>query len=201
MIVITIDQRRSRSGPDKVESLLRRLADDYSAVRKFERTAGDELQGVLDDGVMAVALALDVAHTGEWSVGIGVGAVQSPMPRETRAGRGPAFEHARDAVERAKNSSGALALSGPGSEAERIEAELQLIALVNGRRTKTSAEAGTLVSKGLTQQQVAARLEISQQAVSARLASGLWYEAVRLTDVAGRALDEYSMTMESGQHS
>ncbi|MFL4477147.1 hypothetical protein ACIPUB_02590 [Paeniglutamicibacter sp. ORCA_105] len=201
MIVITIDQRRSRSGPDKVESLLRRLDGEYNAVRGFERTAGDELQGVLDDGVMAVALALDVAHTGEWSVGIGVGSVQTPMPRETRAGRGPAFEYARDAVERAKNSSGALALSGPGPEAERIEAELQLLTLVNARRTKTSAEAGTLVSQGLTQQQVAARLEISQQAVSARLASGLWYETARLTNLAGRALTDYSMTMEGGQGS
>jgi hypothetical protein len=130
-----------------------------------------------------------------------VGSVQTPLPRETRAGRGQAFEYARDAVERAKNSSGALALSGPGPEAERIEAELQLLALVNARRTKTSAEAGTLVSQGLTQQQVAARLEISQQAVSARLASGLWYETTRLTDLAGRALADYSMTMEGGQNS
>lgn len=201
MIVITIDQRKSRSGPDKVESLLRRLADDYSVLRKFERTAGDELQGALDDGYVAVALALNVAHTGEWSVGIGVGTVETPMPRQTRAGRGPAFEYARDAVERAKNSSSALALSGPGLEAERIEAELQLIALVNARRTKTSAEAGTLVSKGLTQQQVASRLEISQQAVSARLASGLWYETVRLAELASKALGDYAMTMEGGQRS
>lgn len=198
MIVITIDQRRSRSGPDKVEYLLRRLAGDYNAVRGFERTAGDELQGVIDNGAVAVALALDVAHTGEWSVGIGVGSVQTPLPRETRAGRGQAFEYARDAVERAKHSSGALALSGPGPEAERIEAELQILALLNERRTKTSAEAGRLVSQGLTQQQVAARLEISQQAVSARLSSGLWYETARLANLAGRALGDYSTTMEGG---
>ncbi|MFL4475828.1 hypothetical protein ACIPVK_17675 [Paeniglutamicibacter sp. MACA_103] len=197
MIVITIDQRKSRTGPDKVESLLHRLAEQYAVVRNFERTAGDEIQGVLDDGVAAVALALDVAGTGEWSVGIGIGDVQTPMPVETRAGRGPAFEHAREAVERAKNSSGSLALSGRGTEAERLEAELQLIALVNARRTESSAEAGILVSQGMTQQQVAARLEISQQAVSARLASGLWYETERLTVLAGRALHEYS-TMTEG---
>ncbi|MET0872583.1 MAG: hypothetical protein ABWX89_09635 [Paeniglutamicibacter terrestris] len=199
MIVITIDQRKSRSGPDKVESLLSRLASDYEATRGFERTAGDEIQGVFEDGTVAVILALDVAHTGEWSVGIGVGSVQTPMPRETRAGRGPAFEYARDAVERAKNTSASMALSGPGDEAERLEAELQILALVNARRTDSSAEAGILVSKGLTQRQVAASLEISQQAVSARLTSGLWYEAARLADVAGRALDSYSMTMDEGE--
>lgn len=198
MIVITIDQRRSRSGPDKVETLLRHLVEHYSTERDFERTAGDEIQGVLSDGAVAVALALDVAGTGEWSVGIGVGAVQTPMPAQTRAGRGPAFEHARVAVERAKSSSGSLALAGPGMEAERLEAELQLIALVNARRTESSAEAGMLVSQGLTQQQVATRLDISQQAVSARLSSGLWYEAGRLTELAGAALHHYSIYMEEG---
>ncbi|GAA5229137.1 hypothetical protein [Paeniglutamicibacter antarcticus] len=196
MIVVTIDQRKSRSGPDKVEDLLQRLARAYEVARPFERTAGDEVQGVLQDGPAAVLLALEVARTGEWSVGIGVGAVEMPMPVQTRAGRGPAFEHARDAVERAKNSNGSLALSGPGAEAERLEAELQLIALVNARRTETSDEAGILVSQGLTQQQVAVRLGISQQAVSARLASGLWYEATRLTDLAGAALHEYARIAE-----
>ncbi|KAA0974079.1 hypothetical protein ACIGB6_02650 [Paeniglutamicibacter gangotriensis] len=198
MIVITIDQRRSRSGPDKVETLLRHLVEHYSTERGFERTAGDEIQGVLSDGAVAVALALDVAGTGEWSVGIGVGAVQTPMPAQTRAGRGPAFEHARVAVERAKSSSGSLAMAGTGMEAERLEAELQLIALVNARRTESSAEAGMLVSQGLTQQQVATRLDISQQAVSARLSSGLWYEAGRLTELAGAALHHYSIHMEEG---
>ena len=199
MIVITIDQRRSRSGPDKVETLLQRLASDYEAVRGFERTAGDEIQGVLRDGATAVDLALEVARTGEWSVGIGVGAVETPMPEQTRAGRGPAFEHARDAVERAKASSGSLALSGPGDGAERLEAELQLVAMVNARRTESSAEAGILVSRGLTQQQVAAKLGISQQAVSARLASGLWYEATRLATAAGLALHEYALLTEGNR--
>ncbi|MDO5744315.1 MAG: hypothetical protein Q4P23_07580 [Micrococcaceae bacterium] len=196
MIVITIDQRRSRSGPDKVEGLLQHLTHRYEVLRPFERTAGDEVQGVLQDGVVAVRLALDVARTGDWSVGVGVGNVELPMPEQTRAGRGPAFEQARHAVERAKNTNGSLALSGPGPEAERLEAELQLVALVNARRTETSDEAGILVSRGLTQQQVAARLGISQQAVSARLASGLWHEATRLAGLAGVALHEYARNVE-----
>ena len=99
-------------------------------------------------------------------------------------------------MERAKGSSGALALSGPGEGAERLEAELQLVAMVNARRTESSEEAGILVSKGLTQQQVAAKLGISQQAVSARLASGLRHEATRLAAAAGAALHDYALIAE-----
>jgi hypothetical protein len=90
-------------------------------------------------------------------------------------------------------------LSGPGDGAERLEAELQLVAMVNARRTESSAEAGILVSQGLTQQQVAAKLGISQQAVSARLASGLWYEAARLATAAGLALHEYALITEGSR--
>ena len=196
MIVITIDQRRSRTGPDKVNALLSRLAKDFSVLRGFERTAGDEIQGVLENGIVAVDLALTVASTGEWSVGIGVGKVELPLPAQTRAGRGEAFEYAREAVERAKKSSGSLAVAGAGAHAGRIEAELQLIAMTNARRSEPSRAAGTLVAQGLTQQEVAARLGISQQAVSQRLASGLWFETARLTEYAGAALHDYTLASE-----
>lgn len=198
MIVMTIDQRKSRTNPDKVESLLRWLYQDYPVKRGFERTAGDEVQGVLYDGVSAAQLALAVAATGDWSVGIGVGAVESPLPKQTRAGRGVAFENAREAVERAKKSAGALAISGPGSEAGRIEAELQLISILNFRRSESSVEAGKLVAQGLTQHEIAAKLGITQQAVSQRLASGMWHETDRLTKYAAQALEAYSLWVERG---
>lgn len=196
MIVITVDQRKSRSNPDKVESLLRWLAEDFRALRGFERTAGDEIQGVLDDGLVATEIALAIAATGGWSVGIGVGAVELPLPVQTRAGRGPAFEYARDAVERAKKSAGSIAVSGPDDEAERIEAELQVISILESRRSELSVEAGMLVDKGLTQYEIATKLGISQQAVSQRLASGLWHETQKLADRAARALDKYSRNVE-----
>lgn len=190
MLVLTIDQRHSRSSPDLVGDLIARIDGTYLTHRPFERTAGDEVQGVLLSAESAVHLALEVVKTGEWSVGIGVGAAEEPLPAQTRAGRGLAFERARDAVERAKTSSGRLAVTGSGSGAERLEAELQMIASVNLRRTETSEEAGQLLLSGLTQQEVAARLGISQQAVSSRLASGLWYETQRLTEAAVVALGE-----------
>lgn len=199
MIVMTVDQRKSRTGPDKVDALLHWLAGNYQILRPFERTAGDEIQGVLDSGIVAAEIALALSATRSWSIGIGIGIVELPLPAQTRSGRGAAFEYARDAVDRAKHSSGSLAVSGPGTEPGRIEAELQLIALLDARRTESSAEAGKLVAEGLSQQEVAARLGVSQQAVSQRLASGLWHESRKLSGFAARALDEYAWGMESGK--
>ncbi|GAA3694480.1 hypothetical protein GCM10022377_03880 [Zhihengliuella alba] len=188
MYVMTIDQRRSRRGPDLVAELLSTLASAPTR-RGFERTAGDEIQGVLDDAEAVVRIALDLASGESWSVGIGVGPVETPMPQETRAGRGPAFEYARDAVERAKASGGHIAVAGESPDLARIEAELQLMGAVAARRTRTAVEAGVLVRAGRTQSEVARTLGISQQAVSSRLAHGLWYEVEHLSELTARALE------------
>ena len=47
--MLTIDQRASRRGPDRVGAMLERLNGAVPVVLAFERTAGDEFQGVLDD--------------------------------------------------------------------------------------------------------------------------------------------------------
>lgn len=196
MIVLTIDQRDSRHSPDRVAALVERLNAEYPTVRAFERTAGDELQGVMDDGPAAVTLLLDVALEERWSVGLGVGKVKTPLPEQTRAGAGEAFEQARVAVERAKHSPASVAVSGAGIEAGRLEAELQLVAEVNARRTESSQAAGMLVDGGMSQREAADRLGITQQAVSSRLASGLWHQCQRLADQAGRALARYVASVD-----
>ncbi|WP_461635587.1 sigma factor-like helix-turn-helix DNA-binding protein [Glutamicibacter soli] len=188
MIVLTIDQRRSRSSDDKVEALVKQANATVSVVRPFQRTAGDEIQAVMDDASEAIRLAVMMAASGDWSVGIGFGQVETPLPAETRAGRGPAFEFARVAVERAKNTNAHLAVHGPTNEATRLEAELQLTAAVVSKRRATAWEAGTLTDEGMTQQQIAARLGITQQAVSSRLSAALWFEANRMMDEAAKSL-------------
>jgi len=101
MFVITADQRGSRSQPDRVDAALR-LVGAAPLVRPFERTAGDELQGVADDPAAALGVVLLLVRDGHWSVGVGVGGVRTPLPEQTRAGAGEAFERARVAVTRAK---------------------------------------------------------------------------------------------------
>jgi hypothetical protein len=192
MYVMTIDQRGSRGGEDLVEGLLRRLNSDAAlpTLRRFERTAGDEVQGVLDDAGTVVRIALMLAATGHWSVGIGTGPVREPLPESTRAGAGPAFEHARSAVTEAKNSSGRICVHGVSPRCNDVDAVLQLLGALAIRRSAAAVEAGELQEQGLTQQQVAERLAISQQAVSSRLRSGLWFEDRRVRSTAVRLLQE-----------
>ncbi|MGP9490090.1 sigma factor-like helix-turn-helix DNA-binding protein [Glutamicibacter sp. AOP5-A2-7] len=190
MIVLTIDQRRSRQGEDKVEALIEQANSTVSHIRPFQRTAGDEVQAVFDDAMEAIHLAVMMAASGDWSVGLGFGQVELPLPKETRAGRGPAFVFARDAVERAKNTNAHVAVEGPTEEATRLEAELQLTACIISKRRATAWEAGTLADQGLTQQQIAARLGITQQAVSSRLSAALWFEANRMMEEATISLSK-----------
>ena len=113
MFVLTVDQRHSRRGVDRVEELLDWLATQPGVVRTFERTAGDEVQGVMDDAAAVVDVVLALVRRSAWSVGIGAGPVHEPLPASTRAGSGPAFELARKAVQRAKSSPQPLAVGAP----------------------------------------------------------------------------------------
>jgi hypothetical protein len=191
-IVLTVDQRSSRHGPDRVEEALGRLAR-RPAERPFERTAGDEFQGVLsaDPGAIlsVVDVILDLVRDGTWSIGIGVGPVEHPLPASTRAGRGEAFLHARKAVERAKRRPQHLAVDGRDPEAARdAEAVLTLLAAVVQRRTPQAWKAVELVTEGLTLSEVAARLGVTRQAVGQRLGTALWHQEQAARPVAARLL-------------
>ena len=72
MFVLTIDQIDSRSEGDAVPRLLTHLAE-LDTVLPFERTAGDEVQGVLADPDEAVRAWHAAARDQRWSVGLGLG--------------------------------------------------------------------------------------------------------------------------------
>ncbi|MBY4382931.1 hypothetical protein CH260_21495 [Rhodococcus sp. 05-2256-B2] len=183
MFVMTVDQRRSRRDIDRVPDLLDRYRE-FDLIRPFERTAGDEVQAVCEDAATVVAIALDLVATPHWSVGIGVGSVELPLPDTTRAGRGQAFEAARDAVTRAKNAPAALAVTGPEPEAaEDAETASTLVALLVARRSDQGREAVALMAEGMSQTDAAERLDISKQAMSQRLSVAGWH-----VENAGRTL-------------
>ncbi|MCU1511419.1 MAG: MarR family transcriptional regulator [Arthrobacter sp.] len=110
MYVMTIDQRGSTSDVDRVPELLAELSARSSAGR-FERSVGDEVQGVLERPAEVVEIALHALRGGHWYVGIGVGAVDLPLPASPREGSGPAFVAARLAVDRAKASAAHVPLA------------------------------------------------------------------------------------------
>jgi len=184
---MTIDQRRSRRDVDRVDEVLELVAQ-HAAVRPFERTAGDEIQGVIADPETVITIAVGLVEDGHWSVGVGVGPVDEPLPVVTRAGRGAAFEAARTAVTRAKSATGGVAVEGESPYAADAETVLALLAFVISRRTEEGRAAVHLMRVGSTQAAVADRLGISKQAVSQRLSVAGWTAEVRASELAARLL-------------
>lgn len=204
MWTVTVDQEGSRRVGDRVDALLADLASASpltgaapgAVVLPFERTVGDEVQGVLADPGLVVGLALHLVRVGGWSVGIGAGVVDTPLPASSRAGSGSAFVHAREAVEAAKSRlrSVPLAVRGPRADlAAEAEGVLTLLGSVVARRSAAGWSVVDLLPgvpgrEGSRQEDVAVALGISQQAVSARLRAALWAEEVAARPAAARLL-------------
>ena len=187
--VLTVDQKGSRRTHDRVPGVLRELNDDVPTLLAFERTAGDELQGVLDDPHQVVDVVLRLVRAGGWSIGVGAGPVQTPLPPTTRAGAGPAFLSARRAVDAAKQRPSRLAVRGAvPAEAGDAQSVLSALAVLVDRRSPQAWEAIALVSGERTQAEAAAMLGISRQAVGQRLAAGLWDLERELRPTAARLL-------------
>jgi hypothetical protein len=193
MFVLTIDQEGSRRHGDQVDALLAALAADGGAVRSSAVLRPFE-QAVVDDPAVAVAIALDVLDRGGWTVGIGAGPVDLPLPASSRAGAGAAFVHAREAVEAAKGRPRGAAVAVRGTlpdVAAEAEALLVLLGSLAARRSTEGREVVRLlrfVDPAPRQQDLAAALGVSQQAVSARLRAALWAEEVAARPAAARLL-------------
>ena len=178
MFVLTIDQKGSRTGRDRVPDLLA-LLDDLPAELPFERSVGDEVQGVTAEAKVAVDAPLRALRDGRWSVGIGVGAVEYPLPASTREASGPAFVAAREAVDRAKKTGDRppVAVAGPAGAAE-AEAVLVLIGRLIRDRTPEQWRILEQVEPGTwgAQSAAARKLGISPQSVGKTIARAGWQE-------------------------
>jgi hypothetical protein len=198
--VLTIDQRVSTKGAatDRVPATLAALAD-LGMLRPFERTAGDEFQGVLDDPATLATVVERLLREDSWSIGIGIGEVEEPLPESTRAGRGPAYLHAREAVTSAKSAPWRLRVLGDdlcGGQlgVRALETTLWLWAAVLNRRTRRGWEVADLVEEGASYDEVAKRLGVTQSAISQRAQAAGIVEGRRarelVTELTGRLLQD-----------
>jgi len=204
MFVLTADQRGSRQGPDRVGSALQLLGRVVpKPLRGFERTAGDEVQGVLDQAGQCIDALQALVATGHWSVGVGVGPVEQPLPAVTRAGRGPAFTAARRAVEAAKDRHHHAALLGEGLTpqaalaVEDADTVLALALAVALRWSEEAREAVDLVARGATQTDAARELGVTRQAVGQRLGAALWRPQSRAVEVVVHLLHDADRRRDS----
>ena len=201
MFAVTIDQRSSRSAGDRVPELLELLAEacaDNPPIAGFDRTVGDEVEGLLDDAAGVVAAVRAALAAGDWHIGLGIGSVES-VGRNVREARGSAFVAAREAVERAKVSGEVEVRQGADVNISplALEASLvvfQLLGALLADRTDAQREVSDLFDAGLTGREAAAALGVSPSAVSQRRTASRYDLETRgwavLSELLGRIGDE-----------
>lgn len=211
MYVMTIDQRGSTNDVDRVPELISALRALTPAV--FERSVGDELQGVVEHSAEVVEIALHALRSGYWYVGIGIGTVQLQPGGSPREGAGSGFVAARKAVELAKGTAGQVPLSvvsgtmgrGRGAppsakEGSMASANAQAVLRLIGRVVQQRTEAQWRVVDRLralqgadgkhgSQKQVALDLGITEQSVSRAVARSGWQEEWAARPAAAMLLD------------
>ncbi|MDO5663427.1 MAG: MarR family transcriptional regulator, partial [Brachybacterium sp.] len=101
MFVALLTPRRGAASRDPLPDLARTVAA-LPVRRPVERTLGDGAIVVADRAEEAVDLLRATSELGTWCVGLGVGAVEDPVPSEVRALRGPAMRAAEDALRAAR---------------------------------------------------------------------------------------------------
>ena len=190
MFVITADQRASRDRRDLVPEALSKLFVVNTQL-PFERTVGDEIQGVPTSAEDALWGAMLLFSTGGWHVGVGAGKADLPLAKSARESGGEAFYNARRAVEEAKLASPSLVVVGSNQNAAKdADALWRLLASVWERRTAQGWEAVLAMrDSDQTQAQIAKRLNISQQALSQRLQSAMWQTELAVHPLACRLLE------------
>jgi hypothetical protein len=190
-VVLTVDQQDSSDGEDRVPAVLDLLHADPrpTFLRDFQRTAGDEVQGVLEDAGSVVETVGRLLRTGGWHVGMGIGPVEEPLPADARAGRGPAYLHAREAVDRAKSAPHRVAVVATDSRrADQLETVLWLWAGLLERRTARGWDVHDALAEGVSHAEAGRRLGVTQSAVSQRARSAGLVEERRARRLAGDLL-------------
>jgi len=172
MIVVTADQVDSRSTPDIATDTLASLNETFAdhLVLAADRTAGDEIQLLVDNGRAAIDIVLALTRTGRWSVGLGFGLVRRPLGASIRESTGDAFVAARSAVDRAKKKQTRFAAaSEPGRPGARdFESIVDLLLILRARRSDQGWEIHDLVTRGLSQADAATEIGITPQSASKR---------------------------------
>ncbi|CAM3081941.1 hypothetical protein PSET11_02522 [Arthrobacter ulcerisalmonis] len=215
MFVMTLDQRGSTGDQDRVPELIAALAQ--RSATNFERSVGDELQGVVASAADVVDIALFALRAGHWYVGIGLGPVQLAASSSPREGAGAGFIAARRAVEAAKAAGPYVPLSvvsgtmgqdsrnrheihegvGMGelaSASSNAEAVLRLLGrIVQDRTTAQWRVVDALARHGNNpygkQKQVAQELGITEQTVSRTVHRSGWQEEQAARPAAQMLLD------------
>jgi len=196
MLCVTLTPTKSLSKDQAVQAVGQLVASLSShpdavdtPVAGFKAHHQDQVQGCLASPHEAVGLILSVARSALWGMHLtllpghqGSGAMGSDgLQRDLDAALAVAGEALRapGQVLVAMADSGAIIGPKEMPQLGAIESSLQLLSAIERRRSDEGQEAGVMVNAGNSQSLTASELGVSQQAVSARLQAGYWYESRR----------------------
>jgi DNA-binding XRE family transcriptional regulator len=158
-------------------------------VSAFKAIGQRQVQGCLGSADETVGFILSAARSATWGVHLAL--VEAQGESWTSSADGicdrQLQEHALTSGKRSLHAPGGVTveLAREGSfyrtnqapELGPIESTLQLLCAIERRRSEEGQEAGLMINAGRSQTQAAQLLGVSQQAVSARLQAGYWYES------------------------
>ncbi|MDO5726963.1 MAG: hypothetical protein Q4Q03_03455 [Bowdeniella nasicola] len=167
MFVLTADQRSSRTSPNRVPEALT-LLRDVTTVCPFERTIGDEFQGILTRADALVTSLITLTRSGGWHIGVGLGTVDTPIAATARTADGPALRAARIAVDEAKKAGSAVFRTEDrtGTQASmQAQAMWRLMATILSARTDRQWHISALADSA-SGVEIAKAEQVSPQAIS-----------------------------------
>ncbi|SDS05601.1 hypothetical protein [Corynebacterium timonense] len=157
---------RYRGREKRRAELVRRSAEALAAlpgVGEFEMVGVEDIRAHVECPEAALNLIMALLSDANWAVGLGI------------THEGSALYAASDAV---GTTPAAVTVTveapGAGTAAEDIAAALALLAYVLHKRTLEGREATALLRSGYNQNEAAAELGISKQAISQRLQAAGW---------------------------
>jgi len=164
------------------------LNRDYrkTIASKFVITLGDEFQGLLKSASLIPDLLWHLERDfpeRELRVGIGFGALDTPLQKYAINVDGPALHLARAAIEQAKKSH---ALGGVFRGLGELDHILNGLASIlwfhRSRWTRSQYKIAFLLRRGMSQTQVAKKLKISKQVVSKQVLAAGWFPYIAAED-------------------
>ena len=153
---------REKGRAEFVKSSARALST-LPGVSPFEIVGVEDIRATVNGPETALNLIMALLSDGNWAIGLGI-------TRKRRA----EFAATEAVGTRAAQVSVITDATAAGTEAEDISATFALLAYILHKRTFEGRQATGLVRSGLNQNEAAAELGISKQAMSQRLQAAGW---------------------------
>ena len=138
-------------------------------VGPFDVLGVEDICARVDSAPSVCDLAMALLADGDWAIGIGIAPGRGTEAQAKEAAQASLKKSSRAGQVYAK-----VAGRGRASQAQDIAATFALLGYVLHKRTTEGREATSLVRSGLNQNEAAAELGISKQAMSQRLQAAGW---------------------------